>query len=130
MKKSAKWFDSFLIFGALSLCVCPVLSASNNFSKDAPRAKLPPLETPLQNLPLEEHLFYRVSWMGIPVGVGQLWVREKASLDGRDCLHVVAIAETSDFLSKIYPVRDEVHSWIDEKTLQSLQFEKKVSEGR
>ena len=41
----------------------------------------------------------------------------------------MAVATTNDFLSKIYPVRDEVHSWIDAKTYQSLGSQKKASEG-
>ena len=76
-----------------------------------------------------EHLLYDVSWMGVPVGIGELRVSERTRLSGRECYHVIAVAQTNEFLSKIYPVRDEVHSWIDAETFQSLQFEKKVNEG-
>ncbi len=84
---------------------------------------------PSQEIPLGEHLIYDVSWMGVPVGLGELWVKEKVAFEGREAYHVIAVASTNDFLSKIYPVRDEVHSWIDAKTLQSLGSEKKASEG-
>jgi hypothetical protein len=57
-------------------------------------------------------------------------VKERTVIQGRPALHIVAVARTNDFLSRIYPVRDEVHSWVDAQTFESLQFEKKVSEGR
>lgn len=101
--------------------------AESNFAgkKSAPFAAV----APSQEIPLGEHLLYDVSWMGVPVGFGELWVKEKVMFEGREAYHVIAVARTNDFLSKIYPVRDEVHSWIDIKTLQSLGSEKKASEG-
>ncbi len=84
---------------------------------------------PSQEIPLGEHLLYDVSWIGVPVGFGELWVKEKVVFEGREAYHVIAVARTNDFLSKIYPVRDEVHSWIDAETLQSLGSQKKASEG-
>ena len=88
-----------------------------------------PLVEPSQQIPLGEHLVYDVSWFGIHVGYGELEVRERTELNGRPVYHVVATARTNEFLSKIYPVEDVVHSWIDAETFQSVQFEKKVSEG-
>ena len=84
---------------------------------------------PSQEIPLGEHLVYDVSWMGIHVGFGELWIKEKVLFEGREAYHVMAVAMTNDFLSKIYPVRDEVHSWIDAKTFQSLGSQKKAREG-
>ena len=72
---------------------------------------------------------YEVSWMGVPVGIGTLEIKETVELNDRKAFHVLAVAETNDFLSKIYPVHDEVHSWIDAETFQSLQFQKKVHDG-
>lgn len=76
-----------------------------------------------------ERLIYDVYWMGVYIGTGDLQVKEKVILNGREAFHVVAVAKTNEFLSKIYPVQDEVHSWIDTQTLQTLQFQKKLSEG-
>jgi len=67
--------------------------------------------------------------MGVPVGIGELEVREKTELKGRAVYHVIAVAATNEFLSRIYPVRDEMHSWMDAATLQSLRFDKKANEG-
>ena len=87
------------------------------------------LTEPLKQIPTGERLVYDVSWMGVPVGFGKLEVRGKERIAGREAYPVVATAQTNKFLSRIYPVHDEVHSWIDAETLQSLQFGKKISEG-
>lgn len=102
--------------------------AANNFA-GAKAVAVAEWALPRQEIFLGERLIYEVFWMGAPVGLGTLEVKEMTTLDGRRAFHVVAVAETNEFLSNIYPVHDEVHSWIDAETLQSLQFEKKVSEG-
>ena len=114
--------------GFLSFLLSFNAEAKNNFAGNA-KSDEAPLVTPMQGIPMGEKLSYEVFWMGVPVGLGTLAVTEKVDVDGRTAYHVVAIAETNDFLSKIYPVHDEVHSWIDTKTYQSLKFQKKVSEG-
>ena len=73
---------------------------------------------------------FDVFWMGVPVGLGSIEVKEKVNVRGRDAYHVIAIARTNDFLSKLYPVYDEVHSFIDAEKFCSLEFSKKLQEGR
>ena len=103
--------------------------AANEFSGKTRAATKAALVEPAQAIPMGETLAYDVSWMGVSVGVGTLEIKESVEIAGRKAFHVVAVAQTNDFLSKIYPVRDEVHSWIDAETFQSLQFQKTVSEG-
>ncbi len=83
-------------------------------------------------VPVGESLDFEVFWMGIPVGEGRLELKEKVKHLGlgRDVYHVVAIAKTNDFLSKIYPIYDEAHSFIDAETLYSVEFSKNLKEGR
>jgi hypothetical protein len=88
------------------------------------------IDKPAQALTVGERLVFNVSWMGIPVGVGTLEVKEEARKAGRRAFHVIAIAETNDFLSKIYPVHDEVHSFMDAEDFHSLEFRKTLKEGR
>ena len=85
-------------------------------------------EKPNEYIPVGERLIYKVSWLGIPMGTGELWAKEKTTLAGREVIHVVGTFETNKVLSKIFPVHDEAHSWIDTKTYESVQFEKKVNE--
>ncbi|MBI3252960.1 MAG: DUF3108 domain-containing protein [Candidatus Omnitrophica bacterium] len=81
-------------------------------------------------LKVGERLEFGVSWMGIPVGTGTLEVKEKIEVRGRPAIHLVATARTNDFLSKIYPVSDEIHSFVDAEKWRSLEFRKKLKEGR
>lgn len=83
-----------------------------------------------QTLPIGERLAYKISWLGIPVGAGELRVQEKTTLADREVIHIVGMIETNKFLSVIFPMHDEVHSWIDANTLESVQFEKKVNEPK
>ncbi len=81
-----------------------------------------------ETLPLGERLVYKITWLRIPVGVGEIWVKEKTTLNGREVYHVVGKIETNKVLSKIFPMHDEAHSWIDVETLESLKFEKVIDE--
>ena len=105
----------------------PGFCATSNFSASK---KTAPIEPADKTLTLGEKLEYEVYWMGFHVGLGTLEVREKVIRDGREALHLVAIARTNDFLTKIYPVHDEIHSFVDAKTYHSLEFRKTLSEGR
>ena len=79
-------------------------------------------------IPLGERLEYKITWLRIPVGIGEIWAKEKIMLAGREVIHVVGVIKTNKVLSKIFPMLDEAHSWIDAKTFESVQFEKKVDE--
>src|SRR3989338_5534168 len=81
-------------------------------------------------IPVGEHLVYKITWLRIPIGIGEVWAKEKTTLNGREVYHIVGKIETNKVLSKIFPMHDEAHSWIDAETLESVQFEKKVDELR
>jgi len=81
-------------------------------------------------IPVGERLIYRMSWLGVPIGTAELWAKETTMMNGRAVVHVVGIMRTNKVLSTIYPVRNEIHSWIDAHTLTSVKFEKRISEGR
>ncbi len=106
-------------------------AATQNFSsqKAAPEGSVS-IEVPLDRPTVGEKLVFAVSWMGIPVGTGSLEVKEKSILNGRETYHVVALAETNEFLSKLYPVHDEIHSTFDAEDYRSYEFSKTLKEGR
>jgi hypothetical protein len=83
---------------------------------------------PAFTIRLGEKLQYKITWLGIPVGTGEVWVKEKIQFRGREVFHVVGMVETNKVLRRIFPVHDEAHSWIDAVTFESLQFEKKIDE--
>lgn len=77
-----------------------------------------------------EKLTYEVRWMGVPVGLARFDVKETSWINGRECYHIVATVKSNAFLSKIYRVEDEFHSYVDKEKLCSMRFIKKQSEGR
>lgn len=83
---------------------------------------------PNQTIPIGERLVYKVTWLRIPVGFAEMHVKEKTTLNGREVIHVVATLESNSVLSRIFPVRDMAESWIDAKTFEAVQFEKKIDE--
>ncbi len=119
----------FLLTALLIFSASAAFAAQNNFSKKS-ASSLAPLPDPLKTHTLGEKLVFDVHWMGMHVGFGTIEVKEAAEVNGRKAFHVVAVAETNDVLSKIYPVRDEIHSWIDAENFHSLKFRKVLSEGR
>lgn len=129
-KKTAGALLAALLILAVGCLPAPPAHAETNFArKSKETVALPPLSPPDQAFPLGEKLVYDISWVGIPIGTGELWAKEKTSLAGREVYHIVGVIETNKFLSTIFPVHDEIHSWIDVATLRSVRFEKKISEG-
>lgn len=124
---SKKWFRILLPLCFLST---PLLAQTYNFTAGEKQEAPVVVEPPLKSLTVGEKLIFDVFWMGIPVGVGTLEVKEMTVVGGRRAYHVVATARTNDFLSKLYPVQDEIHSYIDVEGFYSLCFSKTLKEGR
>jgi len=83
---------------------------------------------PDQEIVLGERLVYKITWLKVPVGIGELWVKEKGILNGREMIHVVGRVQTNKVLSKIFPMQDVGESWIDAESYESVKFEKKIDE--
>lgn len=105
------------------------LTGAVNFAgkKNTKEIKIAP---PEKTLRVGEKLIFDAYWIGIHVGTGTLEVKELTTRHGREAFHIEAVAETNEFLSKLYPVRDVVETYVDAKELYSLEFSKTVSEGR
>ncbi len=125
-----RYLTTLLFFLFLLFAPGQVLFSATNFSTNARVTKSGELVSPDQTIRVGERFIYDVFWIGIPVGVGEVWVKEKTVLRGRKVFHVVGKVQANPFLSKFYPVKNEAHSWIDVHTLQSLQFQKKMDEGK
>jgi hypothetical protein len=118
------------VVASVLLCatVFPSALAEEQDSSEVPDSFLviaPPQRQPI----LGERLTYQGRWLGIPVGYGWLEVKELVTIDGRAAYHLEAQGHTNDVLSKLYPIHDVVHSYIDAQTLEPLRFEKDQREG-
>ncbi len=117
----------------LSSVVCGC-GSSFHFSRQSflklPQDELYNIVPAKHELRVGEKLTYEIKWMGIPVAIAVFSVKEIVQINGRDCYHVEALVKTNAFLSKIYKVTDEFHSYIDKEKLYSLRFAKKQSEGK
>lgn len=91
---------------------------------------LPAVISARHELRVGEKLTYEIRWMGVPVGIACFNVKEISPIDGRDCYHVVVTVRSNVFLSKIYRVDDEFHTYIDKENLHTLRFIKRQAEGR
>ena len=87
-------------------------------------------DTPSAALPVGETLRYQARWMGIVVGEGSIAVQDVTTVDGRQAYHLVATASSNAFLSQWYPLRDEVHSYVDAERSAVLRYDKHQREGR
>jgi len=87
------------------------------------------IASPRPTLQVGERLQYHARWMGIPVGEGSVEVKEIVTLNDRQAFHIVGEAHSNRWLSRFYPLKDIVHSYVDVEALHPLRFEKSQREG-
>jgi hypothetical protein len=79
----------------------------------------------------KEELVYRVEFLGLTMGYARFTFKGKVSLRGRETYHLNVRAWTSDFLSVIYPINDNIDYYLDVKTLAPLRQEfTRIGKGR
>jgi hypothetical protein len=71
----------------------------------------------------KEVLIYRVEFLGMTMGYARFTSMGKVLLDGRETYHLNVRAWTSDLLSVIYPINDNIEYYLDVKTLAPLRQE-------
>lgn len=76
-----------------------------------------------------ERLAFEIKYGFISAGVAVIGIPEIARVRGRDCYHIVSVAESNAFFSVFFPVRDVVESFFDARELVTVKFEKRLSEG-
>jgi hypothetical protein len=76
-----------------------------------------------------ERLTFDIKYGFVGAGVAVIGIPELTRERGRECYHIVSVAESNAFFSVFFPVRDVVESLLDARELVSLRFEKRLSEG-
>lgn len=117
----------WLFFIAIFISGCGVTSSYKIKEKKPEEVKI---ETPRPKLRVGEKFTYVAEWMGMNVGSATLSVDEIIELNGREVYHVVAKAETTSFAAKLFPVEDEISTYLDTKELYPVRFDKKQKEGK
>ncbi len=77
-----------------------------------------------------EYLEFSVDYGFYQAGMATMSVLEKERVNGGMCYHIQTRANSNDFISKFYKVRDVVNSYIDTEGLFSRRFEKHLREGK
>lgn len=83
----------------------------------------------MSKLRIGEKFTYKAEWLGLDVGTATLSVEEVTERNGRKVYHVLAKAETTPIISKLYKVEDYISTYIDIEELYPVRFEKKQREG-
>lgn len=76
-----------------------------------------------------ESFTFELKYGFISAGTAVLAIPEVVEHRGRECYHIVSVAESNDFISVFFPVRDVAESYLDTRDLVSRRFEKRISEG-
>lgn len=77
-----------------------------------------------------EVLTYTVSWLKIEGGEMSLTTARETTPDGVPLHRITLLANSNDYVSKFYPVRDRYETWVDARDFQPVRFEKHAREGR
>jgi len=77
-----------------------------------------------------ETLVYTLTWLKIEGGEMTLATSRETTPDGVPVHQIALTAESNDYVSKFYPVRDRYETWVDARDFQPLRFEKHAREGR
>ncbi|MCG3176224.1 MAG: hypothetical protein MOGMAGMI_01170 [Candidatus Omnitrophica bacterium] len=128
MRAARSWVGLFLVCALAGPGWSDAAGAATNFASK--RSAEPPIEAPRAELAPGEYLVYEVYWMGFHVGRGTLEVSGPHESGGQRVYRISAHALTNDFLSKLYPVHDEIHAVVESGTLHTLEFSKVLREGR
>ena len=76
-----------------------------------------------------ESLRFSIEYGLLKAGSAWLEVAPMATYRGRRCYHLVSRAESNDFMSAIFKVRDRIDSLIDADGLYSWRYRKRMREG-
>ncbi len=77
-----------------------------------------------------EYLKFIIRYGPIKAGYAYMEIPDIVYFDGHPCFHVISRAESNNFFSSFYKVRDRVESFIDTTGIFTRRFEKHLREGK
>ncbi|MDP2921602.1 MAG: DUF3108 domain-containing protein [Candidatus Omnitrophota bacterium] len=117
----------FIFFLSFFICGCGTTSIYKIKEEKKEQVKI---EAPERRLKVGEKFTYKAEWMGMDVGYATLEVKGIEEMYGREVYRVLAKAETTSFADKLFPIEDEITTYIDTQKLYPLKFDKKQKEGK
>lgn len=76
-----------------------------------------------------EHLVFQIQYGFYEAGTATMSIEDEEYINGGLCYRIVTTANSNNFISKFYKVRDRVASYLDKEGLFSRRFEKHLREG-
>ena len=126
-----------LFFSALAWTLTPAEELEDEFSDQAgaldkvssaptDSCHIRPARTPFD---AGEWFQFSIQYGVIRAGDALMQVENIEEIDGRQCYHLVSKAESNNFFSVFFKVRDRVDSFLDKESFVTRRFSKKILEG-
>jgi hypothetical protein len=77
-----------------------------------------------------EWLKFVIRYGPVKAGYAYMEIPDIVKINGKPCFHIISRAESNDFFSAFYKVRDRVESFIDTTGIFPWHFEKHLREGK
>lgn len=131
MKKQVAFLVSFIfLIQCAPVIGAPVTNFSKKSHQNSSGVDFSKIKAPLQRPVIGEKITFDVYWFGAHIGTGVTEVLGIEERHGKNAYHFHAVAKSNDFLSKFYPVSDEINTWVDVESFKTLEFQKVLQEGR
>jgi hypothetical protein len=129
---------SVLLFTALTWTLTPAEEPGDEFPDQAgtldrvstaptDSCHVRPAHTPFD---AGEWFQFSIQYGIIRAGDALMQIEDIEEIDGRQCYHLVSKAESNDFFSVFFKVRDRVDSFLDRESFVTRRFSKKIVEGK
>jgi hypothetical protein len=103
--------------------------AISSFAADA-ETKKPTAQIENKAFVVGEKLTYRIEWGFFTVGRATMEVKAIEQVDGRDCYHIIAEAQTTGIGDMLFKVRSKAETWLDVEGLFARKYSEDRSEGK
>ena len=89
----------------------------------------PQSRAPNKAFQVGEKLTFSIGYEFIPAGKSVLFVESIDTVDGKSVYHITSRTRSHRFFDPFFKVRDEIETYMDSNTFQSIRFRKKLREG-
>ena len=117
-----KVFNKLILFLALSLYYSSPVAPFYHLDERQSGA-------PNKAFKVGEKLTFSIGYEFIPAGKSVLSVESIDTVDGKSAYHITSRTRSHWFFDPFFKVRDEIETYMDNNSFQSIRFRKKLREG-